>query len=440
MGVLTFLFTLRVKRIFDFKSHPVKTIFLLLFFITAVAYGYMFARLYNSPELQEKISPEQFAYYLILVLFSITFLRGFFPKYVPLHFLITNNYPISKIHKFQINLFNEFLYPFYIGITLFIVSFSFRINSGAKEFLLNAFVWIFTAHLLKRIVQFFVEYNFKELTKGLSLLTTLLAFIIYYLFSAEGSKVFIILILSILLLLLNYLLENNKNEYKWALYTNSKKYINVYSIKLFLHNKLLRPTYILAFLVKLIFVIVSWSLYKSKGHFFSESEIFIYLLISPLVLFSYFINNFFGFSRGMWLSISRTTTALYIYSKEMLKVLYIPLIIDSGLTLSFFIISNKLNLANISFYISSIIILFSIGVLNSFYFPKRIKSLFSMNGNTSILANIFSVLAVLILIVLTKYYFLANISASILGSFVLYYLTRNKVRNTHHKIFQKLFN
>jgi len=144
-------------------------------------------------------------------------------------------------------------------------------------------------------------------------------------------------------------------------------------------------------------------MFQKDGGTFSKNEIFFYIFFSPLILFSYFFNNIFGFSPTFWFSLNKASATLLTYSKEMFKVLFLPLIIDVVLTIAVLFAVDKLNYTYISLYISSVIVLFAIGVINSFFLPKQVKSVFTMSGNTSIVGNVFSMLVFTILIILTKY-------------------------------------
>jgi hypothetical protein len=239
---------------------------------------------------------------------------------------------------------------------------------------------------------------------------------------------------------INYFFEHKNNEPKITAKTNSKKTQGFYFIKLLLNNKLLRSMSLLSIVYKLFFLFMIWNMFQKNGGSFSKNEIFFYIFFSPIVLFSYFFNNFFGFSRTFWLSMNKVGATLLTYSKEMFKVLFLPLIIDVVLTIFVLFAVDKLNYTYISLYISSVIALFAIGVINSFYLPKQVKSVFTMSGNTSIVGNVFSMLVFAILIILTKYIPYVNLLFSVLMVFGLYFFIKDKIKNAQYKLFQKLFN
>lgn len=444
MGILVYLIALRVKRIFDFKTHPIKTISVVLLFCVSVFYGYTFAYLYNSPNFQEKLlSHNEFKHYIILSLAIITLLRGFFPSYIPLKNIIACNYPLSKMEKFSYNIINEFIYPFYFGIILFVTTFSVLVNSGDFKFLIIAFFWIIISHFLKRLVQFLIEAKLQGINIYLVFPPILALIAFYHFFFNDMVEYFnyaISFITLTVLISLNYLFEYKGKEPKISTKASSKNTTqNLYFIKLLLNNKLLRSMSLISIVYKAFFLLMIWNLLQKNGGAFSKSEIVLYIFISPLVLFSYFFNNFFGFSRTMWLSMNKVGANVITFSKEMLKVLFVPLTIDTVLTIVILVVLDKLNYAYVSFYISNVIILFAIGVTNSFCFPKQVKSVFTMSGNTSILGNVFSLLALALIVVLTKYFIYTNIFFSFFIVLSLYFVINKRISGTRYKLFKKLF-
>lgn len=444
MGILIYLIIFRIKRIFDFKAHPIKTISIILFLCITVYYGYLLAYLYNSPEFQEEaLSQNELKHYLILFLAIITLLRGFFPTYIPLKNIIGKNYPLSRLERFSYNTINEFIYPFYFGIILFVGAFYGFANSAGIKFIAIVLSWVVIAHFLKRLFQFLIEFNLQG-TNVLLILFPISIFIIFYhiIFSEilEYFSYAISLSTVLVLIVLNYMFESKSKEPKIITKTNSEKSSgNFYFLKLLLNNKSLRTMSLVSIAYKIFILLMIWNIAKNSEHSSSEELIF-YLFISPVVLFSYFFNNFFGFAPTMWFSMSKIGADLITYSEEMLKVLFVPLIIDSALTIVYFIVSGTLDFANISFYLSNVIVLFAIGVLTSFYLPKQVKNLFNMSGNTSMWSNLISMFAVALSVLLTIYFAYVTLLVSILIVIGLYYLTKDKISKTKYKLFDKLFN
>ncbi len=444
MDILINLIFLHLKKIFDFKTHPIKTIGTIIFLFIFISYGYMFSYLYNSTDFGIKVlSYEKFEYFLILWISIITFFRGFFPSYKPVRYFVTHYFPISKFKNFLYNIINEFITPFYLGLFLFILSFSISVNKKALVLFLCVLIWSATAHFAKRFAQLLIEFEFKG-KKIISIVSIFLVsgIILFFTFYSKDrillNYIFSLIIMGTLFLL-NYFIELHKTNFRITTRIKLNKSVyNLSSLKLLLNNKLLRTMLLLSIVVKLVLIFAGWSVYVKKGHYFSDSEFFIYLFISPLVFFSYFFNNFFGFVPTFWLTLEIVGTNFFIYTKETLKIILFPLILDTILTTVFFIISDKFNYINVSFYLSNLILLFYLGLLNSFFLPKKVDRLFSFGGTTSPLANFYSLLAVTMLIFITKYFPNFTLIVSLTVTLSLYFLTKRKFHSARYKLFQKL--
>lgn len=444
MGILIYLITLRLKRIFDFKSHPVRTIGVALFLVIAILYGFLFAQLSNSQEFQVKTLPQnEFAQYIVFSLAIITFLRGFFPTYVPLRNILPKSYPLRKTARLLHNLIYEFVYPFYLGIILFVLTFSVQMNGDRIKFFLIAFSWIVISHLLKRLIQFCIEFRFKEINIFFISLTIIVLVVPYFLFfniSSVYINYAITLLIIIVLLLMNFLFESTSKELKSIIVRNSKKKERItYHIKLLLNNNSLRTMVLVALFMKIFFVLLNMNLFTEQSELPAEVAFFLNFILSPIFLFTYLFNNFFGFSRSIWLSMNKVGVGLFSYYKQILKVLAIPIILDAIITISFLIFFDVLNYTNLLIYINNCFLLIVTCVINSFYFPKKVTSLFSIKSNTSIWASVLSMISVAVVILLLDFSPFVSITFSAVLALSIYDFFRDKILKNRYKIFRTIF-
>ncbi len=443
MGILIYLTALRVKRIFDFKSYPLKTIGTLLFIIITIFYGYLFAYLFNSREYRKVLPQSEFIRYLISMLVVITFLRGFIPSYVPIKNMIPQNYPISKARRFLYNLFSEFIYPFYLGIILFALSFSFNVGVGGIKIALIALSWIIISHLFKRLIQFSIEFNFEK-KDNLFIVLILSVLIVSYFILFDKIEIYtnyaITLSTIVALLSFNYLFQKKYKESKQLVNkVPKKKYFNMFIIKLLFNNNSLRTMIFVSVIMKSLFTLMNMENLRNPNEMSWFWEVFLNFILSPLILFTYVFNNYFGFAKSTWLTINKSGAEVTSYLFLLLKMLSLPLIIDAAVAITFYIYFNMFNYANIMIYINSTIVLFFIGFINSFYLSRKVQSLFSFRANVSFMANVVSMISVAGIILLANISIIISVSVSILVSLGIYYYAERKMPLNRHEIFTTLF-
>ena len=444
MGVLTYIITIRLKKIFDFKAHALKSVAIILFLSIAVFYGVVFALFSNFLTPQKAIiSQKIFNQYLVLFLIIITFLRSFLPQYIPLKNIFAKHYPLNKKKRFTYNLSLEFVCPFYLGIFLFIVAFSLFVEKSGSVFFVLAFSGIIISHLLKRLLQYSIEFRFEKIKSIFILLTTIVSIIVVFLFFSIETGYFnyaVSTIVITVLLLINYLFEINVAESVPSTENSTRKNSrNLFSLKLILKNSSLRTMLIFSVIMKIIFAFFCWvNISEQVGEFY---VLYIYanLVLSPLILFSYIFNNFFGFLKSVWLSMNNVGAEPFYYIIIMTKVFAIPLMIDAIVTFISFVFLDMFSTANVIVYLTNSILLFSFGVVNSFYFPKKTQNVFSLRATTSSLGGIISVIVIIINILLAIISPLLTLFFSVLAAFGLYFWFRGRILNTRHKLFQVFF-
>jgi len=95
---------------------------------------------------------------------------------------------------------------------------------------------------------------------------------------------------------------------------------------------------------------------------------------------------------------NKAGVSLFYYSKNIFKIFLVMILFDAIVAFLLEYFFNLLSLENIVIYITSGFVLLIIGIVNSFYFPKKIESLFSFRSNTFLKANLISLLTVTLII------------------------------------------
>lgn len=444
MAVMILIVKLNLQKMFDFKNHLLKSLGFLASLVLSFVYALMFAFLIKTPEFVNlNISEKEFLTGIIYAIILFTLFRGIFPIYKQIVSMVKPNYPLSKIKIFFLNLTNELVSPYFLSFCVFISTFTIYLPDHNFFFAINAVSGLIGAHLLKRIMQRVVEYKIKKPSNLIYIFIAGILLITHF-FIAENLYSFfdvgnIILGLS-LLFIINISIEDcYKEQREFAKNILKFSFFNSDYVKILFGNKLLRVTVIVEVLVRSVFIMVDWVTYEKKGFHIGENEIFITLFLSPVSAFTYYLNNTFGYTGTVWFTINKATDDIFVIVKFMLKLLIIPISINAFISFAYYLIAGNLTLFNISFYLSSLILLFTISVFSSLYFPKSVVKVFTAGSNTSVISAIVSmgvvVLSIYLVQLISHYYILVSIMISYLAICLLqksYYKLKSD-------LFEKLF-
>lgn len=443
MGILVYLLILRLKRIFDIKAHPVKTISILLAFIFAVFYGVLFSSIYNSIDTKKiYLSKHELELYLILTLMIITLIRGFFPSYQSIKIFIPQNFPVAKVKKFFYNLLNEFICPYYLGLILFTGTFSFLMKGDRFIFIINTLLWITIIHLFKRILQLFIEFRTRKsiiliipFVTGVFILLSFLYFRIDLINYNLIASIFLLTLLISNIIIENSIVDSKQKTMKETV----RKQLTNPVIKIIVGNSKLRTILISSLLVKFLLVLTNANMLLKSNDLPGFYLYLVNLFLSPAILFTYILNNTFGYLRSMWLTMNKAGVSLIYYSKNIFKIYLVMILPDAIITFLLEYFFNLLSIEYILIYVTSGFVLLIIGIVNSFYFPKKIESLFSFRNNTSLRANLISIITVTLIIFITNISIIFSLFVSISGSIVIYNFFRNRILRNRYKIFSAVY-
>lgn len=444
MAVLILIVKLNLQKMFDFKNHLIKSLGFLASLVLSFVYALMFAFLIKTPEFVNlNISEKEFLKGVIFVISLFTLFRGIFPTYKQITSIVKPNFPISKVKAFFLNLTNELISPYFGVAFIFVGTFTIYLQDHSFFFAINAFAGLIGAHLLKRVIQTSIEYKIK---KPANLIYVFMAgiLLITHLFIVDNLDVFFrietILFGLVLLFILNVSLENSyKEQREFAQNILKFSFFNSDYVKILFRNKLLRATVIVEIIMRSVFIMFDWITYQKKGVHFAEHETFITLFLSPVSVFTYYLNNTFGYTGSVWFTINKATDDIFVIVKFMLKLMIIPISINAFFSFAYYLIAGNLTLFNGSFYLSSLILLFTISVFSSLYLPKNVVKVFSASSNTSFVAAIVSmgvvVLSIYLVQLISHYYILV----SLMISYSVIYLLQKNYYKLKPDLFEKLF-
>jgi len=441
MGILRLLAQNTLKRIFDFKNQPLGSIGASLSMLLAITFGLVVGIML----LLTKFSPlnnteNEILDFIILGIVIITFIRGFFPSYNPIKVITNSIYPVNRITRFLINMVYEFNSIFFITNMIFFVTLSICLQEQKLIFLSRGILGVGSAHLLRRIVHFCLEYKIVNTTDKILILISGCVLVISFFLPGDYFEINNIVIVFSFLMIVNINITSSLlSKREFSLKVVNTKFIELKYLKLFFRNKMLRNSFIFETSYKIIFIIADWFTYIENGDHFGKTEYIILFFFSPISIFMSSFNNLWGFEKKLWFNLNKTEASFYDNIIVTLKLLTIPLFTHLLLVLSYYYIADNLKIFNLQFYFSCLIVLFPLSVLLSNRFPKKVEKIIQKGGNVSAIGNLISMLLVIAFVFISQH--LQNYSLLIAGllAFAIFYIAHKTYGMNKSEIFEVLY-
>ena len=432
---------MRMKRLFLGFKNPWKIVLHLIFLLTAWGYGRLFAELTNKANYGEldSVSPEILINFVLLFITGITIIRMLIPTYKPQKQILPKFYPLSKWQRYCLSVVSDFQTSYFFYITLFIATNYWYLEYSNFTFLFSGVSILLSAHLVRRMFHYFIDYKLKVISYVyyaitaliLSLLILNFDFFLHYLNYAS-------LLITILLFFVGYSLEcqvvENKNI---ELSTSSGK--GNYLFKLIVNSSKARLPLIVGISAKLFILVIDLVILKIKGKHIFEGQLVYWLFASPLIVFTYIFNNTWGFWKNIWLNYELRSGKYSDMIKFNLRLLFIPLIIDVLITLPIILFSWQNYQFILLFYFTSLVFLICTSFVWSLLFPIAIKSTFQVKGSSSFVSSIVTMVAVILLSVIKiNNWFYLLIPIYLIVSFFAYKLAIDIYKEKKYLITNKL--
>lgn len=441
MGVLRVIFKLNLKKLFDFQNSPTKSIAHVLIVLIALAFGIFFGILINvSKKNGININEDQILNSMFIGVITITFLRGFFPSYKPIKSITKAIHPIGNLQRFTIDFLNELLTTYFITSIIFLLSFSISLTEKKLYYLVIMFLGLFSAHLARRIVHTIIDYKIKTIGNKWLIFSIGILLIITNLYYEQFISLANIILGFILLIIINIQFESLFKELKF--YDKHILNFNLFNLKffkLFFRNKLFRNIFLFDFISKVIFLYIDWQTYKNNGYHIAKFDFVIVFVLSPISLFAYCFNNFFGFGKSLWFTLQKSHADFFDTTGLLSKVLLFPLIIDMSLNFTYYYLSEGIRLFSIQYYFSSLIVLFGFAVFFSLQNPKQVNKAIGKGANVSPIANIISIAVVGFFMYLTQYFKNFSLLIAIVISCLVLIISKRGFKNSKYEIFEVLY-
>lgn len=178
--------------------------------------------------------------------------------------------------------------------------------------------------------------------------------------------------------------------------------------------------------------------FKTDGeHLFPEFLILIFY--SPLFLFSYVFDNFWGFWKNIFLINSMRNNNARLLTTFGLRLMILPICIDMLISIPLLIVYTESIGFTIIFYASATIFLILMAFLWSLVLPKKITSAFARKGSTSPWANFAAMGGVLALSTIRiNNWFYALLPLVLVAAIIGFWLSFDLYKYKKYDVYQKV--
>jgi hypothetical protein len=345
------------------------------------------------------ISPEQVVQFVMFLVAIITFIRMFFPSYKPIRMLVPKYYPVSKFTLYTASLISELISPFFLYLIIYFASCK-NTSYDIRPFLNYGLNILFSSHLLRRIIQYQLDFKLKKIASVISIIVVIGIVIVVCSNLFFMNNIFPLLI-TIILFIMGFVLDTlTIEERNRDLVNNKIKFVskNIY-LKMILNRPSARLPIFAAIIFKLLFLGFDLFLFNIKGKHVFDGQLIYWLFCSPLLFFTYTFNNIWGFWKNLWFNLYIRTNNYKDMIVAGMKLQLFPLLIDAIMSCFILSFSQKDNFLPffIVFYFTSLIFLFIFSFVWSLICPVYLKTTFQIKGSTSFISILVSITGVLFL-------------------------------------------
>lgn len=374
----------KLKSYLKRSRNPWRMVLSIFLMLTAGFYGFLFGALSQmlASETIEFISPDDFIKYTLLLIFVVTVVRMIFPAYRPLIRLFPKHYPLSGMQRYGASLFNDFVSPYFLYLSIFIVSGSLFASMADSRFLISSFWVLICAHLFRRSIQYLIDFSLKPTGVLMAFVVLLILTFGFYNVDYILSSSWFLPALLAFLFISGYVQELAIKESRSRKIRGTSFKSNL-MLKLLFNNPKVKLPLIIAFAVKTALLLVDYFLFRKNGeHLFGGQTVY-WLFVPPLVYFTYVYNNIWAFWFNLWLNLQLRIGDYKVMIQKAFYLMLFPLILDMAITLPILLMSWDDKLFIFTFYFTTTLSLVLLSFLWSSILPKKISTTFQMNGSTS---------------------------------------------------------
>jgi hypothetical protein len=280
------------------------------------------------------IAPETILRYLLYGMVVLGLVRMILPSYSPLKPLVPAYFPLDAFRRTLLSLLDGFLQAYFLYLSIFLIAASLLSPFIEALFLANALLTIMGTELLRRLLQYLIDFRQKPRTILLSISVAVLITAVWMHFSGHLSALIWVNLMGVLLLgWTSVLLEQQAVEKHPRRSRNAPVPLAPFIKQTFLHPRARQPLMV-ALLVKILFLAIDYGHFQWKGEHLLGEELSLWFLASPLALFSYLFNNSWGYWREVWLRMRLSRSGFLPFALFQWRMMALPLLIDGSLSLS----------------------------------------------------------------------------------------------------------
>ena len=439
--MIAYLLFIRLKGYFLGLKNPMNIGLTLLAVIIAWLYGWALAGIINKAYLGDmgSTTPQSVINFSLVAIVSFVLLRMIFPRYKPQRQYLPKFYPLSKFQHYLLSVVSDLTKPLMVGIALFISICCMYLYDSKITFLLLELSALITAQLLRRLVQYGLDYRKKSLGNALFVISWVIPalLMVNYTFSFQYIRI-LSLFLPLYLFTIGYFLELTILENRKSQMAGGTKNSNLY-LKLLINNPKARLILFFGIGFKSFLLVADFYTFRSKGKHMFDGQLVYWIFASPLLLFTYVFNNVWGFWKEIWLNYELRTGSYKEMTHFVSRLLVLPVLVDALITLPLLLLTWDLSRFILLFYVVSLLFLIAFSFLWSLLFPMSVITSFQMRGNSSFVSSMVSMVAVVFLSLLKlNYWFYILIPFYLFLSYMAYHYSQDFYRGKKYNLYNKL--
>ncbi|HQH23837.1 MAG TPA: hypothetical protein PK627_05830 [Bacteroidales bacterium] len=319
----------------------------------------------------------------------------FFPEYKSCKEPFSKIYPINNFTRALTGLISDCMSRFIIilAAVILISALFFKVPfPGRMRYAGCLLTGVLNAVILSRNLRFLVEKDFyKSIHRipGWLLMVIIYTVFLFFIFRYIDSVIF-----NVLTVVAGFGLQLVLNKWTYDRRISDRGSHLPFVIQLYIRNKIFRVSVLIMFAVKIIIILFFFLLLEIDPDANTAFKIPVVFYSSPVLVFTYLFNNFFGFFPAFITNFKISGTEYDSLTGLLLKTV-LPLILLDFLLSFAFIFYGRYDLqAWLLFYFSVLTVLIPVSLHLSTFWPNPVKAAFSSSNNRPML-NSFSMIPVL---------------------------------------------
>ena len=395
--MIWYILFLKLKKQISSSFTTWKTIGSILGILSFGFYGFLYSISIDEAKIGglSSTTPKQIFGYTLLTLGLLTFLRMVLPNYTIQKNFFSNHYPISNFQQYHYSVVSDFINQQVLYFSIFILSATFFLKDDKTLFFTSTLSVLISVQLLKRFLQYFIDNRLKFKSLIALITTPILITIGVLTFKYNTVNIFTVAVFfPIYFFFIGLFLEYQIIETKKKTKLSKSRNTNFY-IKLFINNSKIKRLLLIGMSIKLLVIVSDFIYFKTTGeNLFAENRTYYWLFASPLMIFTYYFNNTWGFFKSIWINYQMRTGDYSDLRKISLKLMLFPIIIDMLCTLPILVLRWDDATFVLTFYFTSLLFLMCFSFLWSIAYPMNPANKIKKKGNSSILGLIVSFFAI----------------------------------------------